>query len=151
MVQVLAVEVMVEVVVLLIVNAFSNSACVSLYRVVLILLLGILRPTMIQADATTFQGRSMWADGASPRCRCHRRVRGYGGQFRRRCGAKGVGKRSSVSGSPAQPASPIRLGLMSAQRPAYAWRPARLEEIGYAINCRLPSPKGPLGNRQSIA
>ena len=47
MVQVLADVVMVEVVVLLILNAISHSACVSLYIVALILLLGISRPARI--------------------------------------------------------------------------------------------------------
>ena len=125
MVQGLAVEVVVVVVVLLIVNAFSNSARALLYSLLVLLLLGISRPAMIWADATTFQGRSRRADGASRRCRCHLAMRGYGGQFRRRCYAEVDGKGSAVSGCPAQLASPIRLGLMSAQRAGGAARPAR--------------------------
>ena len=58
------------------------------------------------------------ADGARPPLSSTH----YG--LQRRCGAR-VGKRSAVSGSPAQLASPIRLELMSARQAAGASRPAR--------------------------
>lgn len=50
--------------------------------------------------------------------------------LQRQCGAEG-GKRSAVSGSPAQLASPIRLGSMSARQAAGASRPARLKGKRY--------------------
>ena len=48
----------------------------------------------------------------------------------RQCGAR-VRKRSAVSGSPAELASPIRLEPMSARQAARASRPARLRGKGY--------------------
>ena len=60
-------------------------------------------------------------------------------------------KRSSAFGSPAELASPIRLGLMSAHQPEGSGRTAHRKEKRYAIGSRLPSPKGPLSNRQPIA
>ena len=48
----------------------------------------------------------------------------------RQCGAR-VRKRSAVSGSPAELASPIRLGSMSARQAAKASRPAHIKGIRY--------------------
>ena len=64
---------------------------------------------MFWADATPSQGRRIGADVSSHQYRCRWPIQADGGQFRRRCGAKVDGKRSAVSGSPVQLASPIRL------------------------------------------
>ena len=129
--QVLAGVVIVEIVVLLIVNTISLSACAFLYIVDLILLLGISRPARIWADGTPSQGIRLIVDGSSRQCRCRWPMPADGGQFRRRCGAEVVGKRSAVSGSPAELASPIRLGSTSAHRPAGAGRTAHIKGKRY--------------------
>ena len=65
------------------------------------------------------------ADGARPPLSSTH----YG--LQRRCGAE-VDQRSAAFGSPAQLASPIRLGSMSARQSAEAARPARLKGKRYA-------------------
>ena len=122
MVQVLAVEVMV-VLFGVEVNADGTSASASvLYMVsVLIVLLGKWRPRadvvyiylgkrplpmpmLIISAFGEILGSADWADGAWPPLSSTH----YG--LQRRCGAR-VDQRSAVFGSPAQLASPIRLGL----------------------------------------
>ena len=158
MVQVLAVEVMV---VLIVVDVKANGASASAVFVymlsVLILLLGksrlradvfhiyqgrrpfFLMPMMISACGEIL-GSADGADGARPPLSSTH----YG--LQRRCGAEG-GKRSAVFGSPAELASPIRLGYMSARPSAKAARPARLKGKRYGRLCQLLSPEGPLSNR----
>ena len=132
MVQVLAVGVMLVSVVIE-VNANTASACVlSLYIVsVLILLYRKMRPGADVADMPmipAFGEILVSADGADgarpPLSGTH-----YG--LQRRCGAR-VDQRSAAFGSPAQLASPIRLGYMSARQSAEAARPARLKGKRYA-------------------
>ena len=65
-----------------------------------------------------------WADSARPP------LSGTHSGLQRWCGAR-VEKRSAVSGSPAQLASPIRLGSMSAHRPAGAGRTAHIKGKRY--------------------
>ena len=65
------------------------------------------------------------ADGARPPLSSTH----YG--LQRRCGAR-VDQRSAAFGSPAQLASPIRLGYMSAHQSAEAARPAQLKGKRYA-------------------
>ena len=119
---------------------------------VLIVLLGKWIPRADVADVSmipAFGEILVSADGADgarpPLSSTH-----YG--LQRRCGA-GVDQRSAAFGSPAQLASPIRLGYMSAGRPDKAVRPARLRGKRYGRLCRgkpatdshlvhPPSPKG---------
>ena len=121
MVQVLAVGLM-SVLVVVVVKVNSASASVlSLYIVsVLILLLGILLPAFGE-----ILGSADGADGARPP------LSGTHYGLQRQCGA-GVDQRSAAFGSPAQLASPIRLGSMSARQSAEAARPARLKGKRYA-------------------
>ncbi len=142
MVQVLAVEVMVVLIVVEVkANAPSASACFVDIVSVLIVLLGILIPAFgeffVSADG---------ADGARPPLSSTH----YG--LQRRCGAR-VDQRSAAFGSPAQLASPIRLESMSARQSAEAARPARLKGKRYGRLCRgkpatdshlvyPPSPQG---------
>ena len=106
------------------VNGASASAVSFSLVKVLIYLLGRMRPGADIADMPMIPaygeilGSADSADGARPP------LSGTHCGLQRRCGA-GVGKRSAVFGSPAQLASPIRLGLMSAQRPDGAARPAQ--------------------------
>ena len=87
-----------------------------------------------------------WADGARPP------LSGTHYGLQRQCGAK-VGKRSSAFGSPAELASPMRLGSMSAHRPAGAGRTAHIkgkavwETVAGQVVHRLPScyPPNPQG------
>lgn len=121
MVQGLAVVVMVVLVVEMFKVNSASASVLSLYIVsVLILLLGILLPAfgeiLVRADG---------ADGARPPLSSTH----YG--LQRRCGAE-VDQRSAAFGSPAQLASPIRLGSMSARQSAEAARPARLKGKRYA-------------------
>lgn len=136
MVQVLAVVVMVVLVVeMLKVN--SASACVlSLYIVsVLILLYRKMRPRADVADMPMIPafgeilGSADGADGARPPLSSTH----YG--LQRQCGAR-VDQRSAAFGSPAELASPIRLGYMSARQSAEAARPARLKGKRYGRLCR---------------
>ena len=131
MVQVLADVVMVEVVVLLRITAFPPSANASLYIVILILLLGISRPARIGADGTPYQGRRIQADGPSSQYQCRWPMLADGDHLQRHQGPEVVGKRSAVSGSPAELASPIRLGSTSAHRPAEAGRTAHIKGKRY--------------------
>ena len=132
MVQVLAVGVMLVSVVIE-VNANTASACVlSLYIVsVLILLYRKMRPGADVADMPMIPafgeilGSADGTDGARPPLSSTH----YG--LQRRCGA-GVDQRSAAFGSPAQLASPIRLGSMSARQSTEAARPARLRGKRYA-------------------
>ena len=136
MAQVLAVEVMVVLIVAEVMADGASARSVGVYVVsVLIVLLGktrpradvfhiyqgripfFLMPMMISACGEIL-GSADGADGARPPLSSTH----YG--LQRRCGAR-VGKRSAAFGSPAQLASPIRLGLMSAQRPDGAARPAQ--------------------------
>ena len=117
----MAVVVMVVLVVEMLKVNCASASVLSLYIVsVLILLLGILLPAfgeiLVRADG---------ADGARPSLSSTH----YG--LQRQCGA-GVDQRSDVFGSPAELASPIRLGYMSAHQSAEAARPARLKGKRYA-------------------
>ena len=69
--------------------------------------------------------RADGADGARPPLSSTH----YG--LQRRCGAE-EGKRSAAFGSPAELASPIRLGSMSARQSAEAARPAQYKGKRYA-------------------
>ena len=143
MVQVLAVEVMS---VLVVVEVCADSASASAFRVhivsVLIVLLRKSRPgadvvslylisvpflymPMIISAFGEILVRADGADGARPPLSSTH----YG--LQRRCGAE-EGKRSAAFGSPAELASPIRLGYMSARQSAEAARPARLKGKRYA-------------------
>ena len=153
MVQGLTVEVKV-VLVVVVVCANSASACVlSLYIVsVLILLYRKMRPRADVADMPMIPafgeilGSADGADGARPP------LSGTHYGLQRRCGAE-VDQRSAAFGSPAQLASPIRLGSMSARQSAEAARPARLKGKRYGRLCRgkpatdshLVRPPGPQG------
>ena len=102
---------------------------------VLIVLLGISRPRadvvfmpMIPAFGEIL-GSADRADGARPPLSSTH----YG--LQRRCGAE-VDQRSAAFGSPAELASPIRLGYMSARQSAEAARPARLKGKRYGRLCR---------------
>ena len=153
MVQVLAVEVMV---VLIVVEVKVNGASASAYFVYIvsvhIVLLGISRPgadvvfmPMISAFGEILV-RADRADGARPP------LSGTHYGLQRRCGAR-VDQRSAAFGSPAELASPIRLGYMSARQSAEAARPARLKGKRYGRLCRgkpatdshLVRPPGPQG------
>ena len=97
----------------------------------LIVLLGISRPradVVFMPMIPAFGEILVSADGADgarpPLSGTH-----YG--LQRRCGAE-VDQRSAAFGSPAQLASPIRLGYMSARQSAEAARPARLKGKRYA-------------------
>ena len=132
MVQGLTVEVKV-VLVVVVVCANSASACGIKVSVLLVLLylLGIMRPGADVADMPMIPAfgeilvSADWADGARPPLSSTH----YG--LQRRCGA-GVDQRSAAFGSPAELASPIRLGYMSAHQSAEAARPARLKGKRYA-------------------
>ena len=151
--QVLAVGVMMVSVVIE-VNANTASASVlSLYIVsVFILLYRKMRPWADVADMPMIPAfgeilvRADGADGARPPLSSTH----YG--LQRQCGAR-VDQRSAAFGSPAELASPIRLGYMSARRPDKAVRPARLRGKRYGRLCRgkpatdshlvhPPSPQG---------
>ena len=161
MVQVLAVEVM-EVVILLftltiksirvyrtsIVRLF-NPLCRCLSRLFpyykiynRLLELIVLLEILISAFGEIW-GSADGADGARPPLSSTH----YG--LQRRCGAE-VEKRSAVFGSPAELASPIRLGYVSARRPDKAVRPAQLRGKRYGRLCQLLSPEGPLSNRHRL-
>lgn len=101
-----------------------------------------LMPMMISACGEIL-GSADGADGARPPLSSTH----YG--LQRRCGAE-VEKRSAVFGSPAELASPIRLGYMSARQSAKAARPARLKGKRYGRLCQLLSPEGPLSNRHRL-
>ena len=119
---------------------------------VLIVLLGKWRPRADVADMPMIPafgeilGSADRADGARPPLSSTH----YG--LQRGCGAE-VDQRSAVFGSPAQLASPIRLGSMSARLSAEAARPARLRGKRYGRLCRgkpatdshLVHPPGPQG------
>ena len=150
MVQVLAIEVMVVLIVTEVKADAHSASVLSLYVVsVLILLLGKSIP---RADVVIFlmisafgeiQADAVRADGAGPplsSTHCG---------LQRRCGAE-EGKRSAAFGSPAELASPIRLGSMSARQSAEAARPARSKGKRYGRLCQLLSPKGPLSNRHRL-
>ena len=109
MVQVLAVVMLALVVVLLSYFPISHSTRTIMYIVLALLLLGISRPAMLWADGTSHQGRRIQADGPSSQYQCRWPMQADGAHFQRHQGAEVVGKRSAVSGSPAQLASPIRL------------------------------------------
>ena len=136
MVQVLAVEVMMVLVVVEVCADGAGASAVFVYMVsVLIVLLGKWSP---RADAVLLLMISAFgeilvradgADGARPPLSSTH----YG--LQRRCGA-GVDQRSAAFGSPAQLASPIRLGSMSARQSAEAARPARLRGKRYGRLCR---------------
>ena len=136
MVQVLAVEVMMVLVVVEVCADGAGASAVFVYMVsVLIVLLGKWSP---RADAVLLLMISAFgeilvradgADGARPPLSSTH----YG--LQRRCGA-GVHQRSAVFGSPARLASPIRLGSMSARQSAEAARPARLRGKRYGRLCR---------------
>ena len=161
MVQVLAVEAMVVLIVVKVkVDDSSASAFIVSVLLVLTYLYGIMRP---RADVFhIYQGRRPFflmpmmisacgeilvradgADGARPPLSSTH----YG--LQRQCGAR-VGKRSAIFGSPARLASPIRLGYMSARRPDKAVRPARLRGKRYGRLCQLLSPEGHLSNRHRL-
>ena len=132
MVQGLAVEVKVVLVVVVVCANSASASVLSLYIVsVFILLYRIMRPGADVADMPMIPafGEIMvsadWADGARPPLSSTH----YG--LQRRCGA-GVDQRSAAFGSPAELASPIRLGYMSARQSAEAARPARLKGKRYA-------------------
>jgi hypothetical protein len=110
MVQVLAVKVILMSEVVEVDADDTSTSAVSLPLVlVLIYLLGRMRPGADIADMPMIPafgeilGSADWADGARPS------LSGTHYGLQRQCGAK-VGKRSSAFGSPAQLASPIRLG-----------------------------------------
>ena len=136
MVQVLAVEVMMVLVVVEVCADGAGASAVFVYMVsVLIVLLGKWSP---RADAVLLLMISAFgeilvradgADGARPPLSSTH----YG--LQRRCGA-GVDQRSAAFGSPAELASPIRLGSMSARQSAEAARPARLRGKRYGRLCR---------------
>ena len=103
----------------------ASASVLSLYIVsVFILLYRKMRPRADVADMPMIPAfgeilvRADRADGARPPLSGTH----YGLQFR--CGAE-VDQRSAAFGSPAQLASPIRLGYMSARQSAEAARPAR--------------------------
>ena len=119
---------------------------------VLIVLLGISRPRadvvfmpMIPAFGEILVSADR-ADGARPPLSSTH----YG--LQRQCDAGGD-QRSAAFGSPAELASPIRLGYMSARQSAEAARPARLKGKRYGRLCRgkpatdshLVRPPGPQG------
>ena len=150
MVQGLAVVVKV-VLVVVVVCANSASACGIKVSVLLVLLylLGKWIPRADVADMPMIPAfgeilvRADGADGARPPLSSTH----YG--LQRRCGA-GVDQRSAAFGSPAQLASPIRLGYMSARQSAEAARPAQSKGKRYGRLCQLLSPEGPLSNRHRL-
>ena len=127
------------------VNADGASACVIsfLLALVLIYLLGRMRPGADIADMPMIPafgeilGSADWADGARPS------LSGTHYGLQRQCGAK-VGKRSSAFGSPAELASPIRLGSMSAVLAATASRTAQYKGKRYGRQCRAEPPQTPI-------
>ena len=131
----------------------TSTSAVSLPLVlVLIYLLGRMIPGADIADMPMIPafgeilGSADWADGARPPLSSTH----YG--LQRQCGAK-VGKRSSAFGSPAELASPMRLGSMSAHLAATASRTAQYKGKRYGRQCRAepatdshpvipPAPRG---------
>lgn len=134
------------------VNDTSTSAVSLPLVLVLIYLLGRMRPGADIADMPMIPafgeilGSADWADGARPS------LSGTHYGLQRQCDAK-VGKRSSASGSPAELASPMRLGSMSAHLAASASRTAHIkgkavwETVSGRARHRLPSfyPPNPQG------
>ncbi len=158
MVQVLAVMVMLVLIVEVVrgrasVKVNANAASVSDIRVSLLLVLIVLYGQMSpRADVVSLLmipafgeilADAMRADGARPP------LSGTHYGLQRRCGAR-VEKRSAAFGSPAELASPIRLGYMSARRPDKTVRPAQLRGKRYGRLCQLLSPEGPLSNRHRL-
>ena len=153
MVQVLAVKVILMSEVVEADADDTSTSAVSLPLVlVLIYLLGRMRPGADIADMPMIPafgeilGSADWADGARPS------LSGTHYGLPRQCGAK-VGNRSSAFGSPAQLASPMRLGSMSAHLAATASRTAQYKGKRYGRQCRAepatdshpvipPAPKG---------
>ena len=115
----------------------GTSACMFfLYTLlVLIYLLGRMIPGADVADMPMIPafgeilGSADWDDGARPS------LSGTHYGLQRQCGAK-VGKRSSAFGSPAELASPMRLGSMSAHLAATASRTAQYKGKRYGRQCR---------------
>ena len=157
MVQVLAVKViLMSEVVEVDVDDTSTSAVSLPLVLVLIYLLGRMRPGADIADMPMIPAfgeilcSADWGDGARPS------LSGTHYGLQRQCGAK-VGKRSSAFGSPAELASPMRLGSMSAHRPAGAGRTAHIKGkavwetvAGQAVH-RLPSGLSPQPPGERIA
>ena len=150
MVQGLAVVVMVVLVVEMLKVNCASASVLSLYIVsVFILLYRKMRPRADVADMLMIPAfgeilvSADRADGARPPLSSTH----YG--LQPQCGA-GVDQRSAVFGSPAQLASPIRLGSMSARQSAEAARPARSKGKRYGRLCQLLSPEGPLSNRHRL-
>jgi hypothetical protein len=153
MVQVLAVKVILMSEVVEVDADDTSTSAVSLPLVlVLIYLLGRMRPGADIADMPMIPafgeilGSADWADGARPS------LSGTHYGLPRQCGAK-VGKQSSAFGSPAELASPMRLGSMSAHLAATASRTAQYKGKRYGRQCRAepatdshpvipPAPKG---------
>ena len=136
MVQVLAVKVILMSEVVEVDAEDTSASAVSLPLVlVLIYLLGRMRPGADIADLSMIPGfgeilgSADVADGARPS------LSGTQYGLQRQCGAK-VGKRSSAFGSPAELASPMRLGSMSAHLAATASRTAQYKGKRYGRQCR---------------
>ena len=136
MVQVLAAEVMMMSIVVAVNADVASASVISLPLVlVLIYLLGRIRPGADIADMPMIPAfgeilcSADWADGARPP------LSGTHYGLQRQCGAK-VGKRSSAFGSPAELASPMRLGSMSAHLAATASRTAQYKGKRYGRQCR---------------
>jgi len=135
-VQVLAVKVILMSEVVEVDADDTSTSAVSLpFVLVLIYLLGRMRPGADIADMPMIpafgeiMGSADVADGARPS------LSGTHYGLQRQCGAK-VGKRSSAFGSPAELASPMRLGSMSAHLAATASRTAQYKGKRYGRQCR---------------